>query len=114
MHGELAVHGIGVTAVCPGIIDTPIVGKMRVRGGDEQESRRRAVQTFTRRSYSPERLAEGILTAIRKNKVVAPITPEARLFWWITRWCPWLAYWINRRGSARVAREAEAAQRATG
>jgi len=35
MHGELAVHGIGVTAVCPGIIDTPIVGTMRMRGGDE-------------------------------------------------------------------------------
>ena len=112
MHGELAVHGIGVTAVCPGIIDTPIVGTMRMRGGDEEESRRRAVQVFTRRAYSPERLAEGILKAIRKNKVVAPITPEARLFWWIVRWCPWLAHWMNRRGSARVAREAEEMQRA--
>jgi NAD(P)-dependent dehydrogenase (short-subunit alcohol dehydrogenase family) len=114
MRGELAVHGIGVTAVCPGIIDTPIVGKMRVRGGDEEESRRRAVQVFTRRAYSPERLAEGILKAIRKNKAVAPITPEARLFWWITRWSPWLAHWMNRRGSARVAREAEEAHRVAG
>jgi NAD(P)-dependent dehydrogenase (short-subunit alcohol dehydrogenase family) len=110
MRGELAVHGIGVTAVCPGIIDTPIVGKMRIRGGDVEESRRRAVRIFTRRAYSPERLAEGILTAIRKNKIVAPITPEARAFWWIMRWCPWLAHRLNRRSAARIAREAEAAE----
>jgi NAD(P)-dependent dehydrogenase (short-subunit alcohol dehydrogenase family) len=114
MRGELAVHGIGVTAVCPGIIDTPIVGKMRIRGGDAEESRRRAVQVFTRRAYSPERLAEGILTAIRKNKIVAPIAPEARAFWWIMRWCPWLAHRLNRRSAARIAREAEEAQRAAG
>jgi NAD(P)-dependent dehydrogenase (short-subunit alcohol dehydrogenase family) len=112
MRGELAVHGIGVTAVCPGIIDTPIVGKMRIRGGNAEESRRRTIETFTRRNYTPERLAEGILSAIRKNKVVAPITPEARVLWWLVRWCPWLAHWMNRRGSARIAREAEEAQRA--
>jgi NAD(P)-dependent dehydrogenase (short-subunit alcohol dehydrogenase family) len=29
---ELAPHGIGVTAVCPGVIDTPIVGSSRTYG----------------------------------------------------------------------------------
>jgi NAD(P)-dependent dehydrogenase (short-subunit alcohol dehydrogenase family) len=106
MRGELAPHGIGVTAVCPGIINTPIVGKMRIRGLAGHESRQQAVQTFSRRNYPPERLAAGILDAIRKNKAVAPITPEARAGWWLTRLAPGLVHWLNRRAGRRIAEEA--------
>lgn len=106
MRGELAPHGIGVTAVCPGIINTPIVGKMRVRGLAGHESRQQAVQAFTRRNYPPERLAAGILDAIRRNKAVAPITPEARAGWWLKRLAPGLVHWLNRRAGKRIAEEA--------
>jgi NAD(P)-dependent dehydrogenase (short-subunit alcohol dehydrogenase family) len=108
-RGELAIHGIGVTAVCPGIINTPIVQRMRVYGGSEEESRKQAVQAFTRRNYPPEKVAEGILDAIQKNRIVAPITLEARLFWKLTRWAPWLVHWINRRATARAIRQANEA-----
>ncbi len=111
LAGELSVHGIGVTAVCPGIINTPIVRNMTVYGPDPEESRRQATRTFTRRNYGPERLAEGILSAIQGDKIVAPITIEARLFWKLTRWTPGLVHWINRRASKRLAEETARAAR---
>jgi NAD(P)-dependent dehydrogenase (short-subunit alcohol dehydrogenase family) len=105
LHGELAVHGIGVTAICPGIINTPIVRNMAVYGADPEEARNQASQAFTRRNYTPERLAKGILSAIQKDRLVAPITIESRLFWKLTRWTPGLVHWLNRRASKRVAEE---------
>jgi NAD(P)-dependent dehydrogenase (short-subunit alcohol dehydrogenase family) len=105
-RGELAMHDIGVTAICPGIINTPIVHNMRVYSGNEDDSRQQAVQAFSRRNYPPEKLAEGILAAIRKNKAVAPITLEARLFWKLTRWVPGLVHWINRKATERAIRDA--------
>jgi hypothetical protein len=76
-----------------------------VYSGNEDESRRQAMQAFGRRNYPPEKVAEGILDAIRKNKAVAPITVEARLFWKLTRWVPGLVHWLNRKATERAIRE---------
>jgi NAD(P)-dependent dehydrogenase (short-subunit alcohol dehydrogenase family) len=101
---ELAMHGIGVTVVCPGVINTPIVERMRLRGpGDTEENRQRGIDFFERRNYPPSRVAAGILDAIRKNKAVAPIAPEARLFWYLVRFFPGLVRRISRKIFEREA-----------
>jgi NAD(P)-dependent dehydrogenase (short-subunit alcohol dehydrogenase family) len=103
---ELRRHGIGVTAVCPGIINTPITTSSRMRGpGATAENRQRMVELYQWRNYGPERVARNILRAIQRNRLVAPISPEAWAMYWLKRWAPWAMRWLNRVAADRVARE---------
>ncbi len=86
---ELAPLGIGVTAICPGIINTPIVRNSPMRGR-LAATRQEAVALFERRNYPPERVAEAILEAVARNRAVAPVSPEARMAWWLRRLAPGL------------------------
>ncbi len=96
---ELAEHRIGVTAVCPGIINTAIVRTGRQYGAiDTEERREEGVRAFARRNYGPERVAQGILKAIQKNRGVAPISPEAWGGYWVKRLFPWLISLVGRLG----------------
>ena len=109
LRAELARSRIGVTAVCPGIINTSITKRMRARGAAEDpETRERMVRLFEQRNYGPERVAEGILRAIARNRAVAPVSPEARLFWYLKRFTPGVVRAISRLASNRAAREAAA------
>ena len=75
---ELHSHRIGVTAVCPGIINTPITETSPMRGvADVPVERKRMMQLYERRNYGPERVARNVLKAIQRNRAVAPISPES-------------------------------------
>jgi len=78
MRSELAPHRIGVSAICPGIVNTKIVETARLRGGNV--SREELVGMYRRRNYGPEKVALAILGAVVKNRGVVPVTPEA----WVT------------------------------
>lgn len=78
LRTELRRHGIGVTAICPGIIDTPITRSSPLRGRYAAEGQREEMtEAYRKRGYGPERVAENVLKAIRRNRGVAPVTPEA-------------------------------------
>ncbi|MEU9845498.1 SDR family oxidoreductase, partial [Actinomadura sp. NPDC048032] len=82
MRAELKGQGIGVSAVCPGIVNTNITRTSRFVGrGEEDEalSRERVTRAYARRGYGPERVAEQIVAAVRGDRAVVPVTPEARL-----------------------------------
>jgi NAD(P)-dependent dehydrogenase (short-subunit alcohol dehydrogenase family) len=88
---ELRPHGIGVTAVCPGLIDTPITRNARLVGEmDKPEKREEMVSGYQRRGYLPDRVAANILKAVQKNRLVAPISPEAWALYYMKRFAPWL------------------------
>jgi NAD(P)-dependent dehydrogenase (short-subunit alcohol dehydrogenase family) len=89
LREELAPHGIGVTAICPGIINTPITESSRLVG-PIREMRGQMVDLYRRRNYGPERVAENILRAVQRNRAVAPISPEAWFFYYLKRFAPWL------------------------
>ena len=102
LRAELSVHGIGVTAVCPGVINTAIVRTSKMYGlNEDPELREQGIRAFERRNYSPERVAQKILRAVQKNRGVAPISPEAWAGYWIKRLAPGLIAWFARR-SARA------------
>ena len=95
---ELEPQGIGVTAVCPGVIDTPITRSARLVGEmDKPEVREQMMSSYGRRGYTPERVAENILRAVQRDRLVAPISPEAWVLYYLKRFAPWAARWIGRK-----------------
>jgi NAD(P)-dependent dehydrogenase (short-subunit alcohol dehydrogenase family) len=101
LREELRPHGIGVTAICPGIVNTPITRSARTRGAAaDPKVRERVVTMYQRRNYGPERVAVNILKAVERNRAVAPVAPEAWISWAVTRLSPRLAGWTARRMAA--------------
>jgi NAD(P)-dependent dehydrogenase (short-subunit alcohol dehydrogenase family)/pimeloyl-ACP methyl ester carboxylesterase len=81
LRAELAPHGIGVSAICPGLVNTAITRTARFAGaGEEEQERRRArsARLYGLRNYPPEKVARAILRAVQRDSAVVPVTPEAR------------------------------------
>jgi NAD(P)-dependent dehydrogenase (short-subunit alcohol dehydrogenase family) len=110
LRSELDGHGIGVTAVCPGVINTPIVRTSHMYGAAATpEGQEKGAEMFARRNYGPDRVARGILNAIQKNRAVAPISPEAWTGYWLKRLFPWIVAGLGRL-VARAQVRADAAE----
>jgi NAD(P)-dependent dehydrogenase (short-subunit alcohol dehydrogenase family) len=108
LRDELRRHGIGVTAICPGIINTPITRSSRLRGRAAREGARDyLVAMYERRGYGPERVAEAIVRAVTRNAAVAPVSPEAWLMYLLKRLSPGLSAWLNRKAGERFERDLE-------
>ena len=104
LREELHPHGVGVTAICPGIINTPITRNARARGdADNPETRDRLVKFYERRNYGPERVAVNILKAVERGRIVAPVAAEAWVGYGMKRLSPRLTGWSQRR-AARMTR----------
>ncbi|KUO08699.1 SDR family oxidoreductase [Streptomyces sp. DSM 15324] len=81
LRAELAGQGIGVTAICPGLVNTGITGTATFVGVDAAEERRRrkrATRAYGLRNYPAEKVADAILRAVVRDEAVVPVTPEAR------------------------------------
>lgn len=110
LRGELGRHRIGVTAVCPGIINTAIARTSRMRGlYAAPAAHQRMIEMFARRNYTPERVAENILKAVQRGRVVAPIAAEAWLMYYLKRFAPGVLAWLNRKTGERMRRDVEQA-----
>ena len=82
LRAELDSAGIGLTTVCPGVIDTNIVSTTRfdVPAGQKAQAeacRKHIEKMFAARRYGPEKVAKAIVSAVKKNKPIRPVSPEA-------------------------------------
>lgn len=80
LGAEFAEYGIGVSAICPGIVNTPITTATRYVGLSEAEQAERArniSKQYARRNYPPSKVAYAIVKAVRQGTPVVPVTPEA-------------------------------------
>ena len=107
LRDELRPHGIGVTTICPGLINTPITESSPMRGPQATpEARAYMQEVYRKRNYTADRVAENVLKAIARNRGVAPISPEAWLMYVLKRLSPGLVAWVNGRLKQRGLREA--------
>ncbi|MFB8268247.1 SDR family oxidoreductase [Streptomyces sp. NPDC055955] len=91
LRAELAGQGIGVSAICPGLVNTNITATARFAGVDAEEEKRRQKKSsrlYGLRNYPPEKVADAILTAVVRNQAVVPVTPEARGAHLMSRFTP--------------------------
>lgn len=91
LRAELAGQGIGVSAICPGLVNTGITSTTHFAGADAQEEKRLQKKTsrlYGLRNFPPEKVASAILRAVVKNQAVVPVTPEARGAHLMSRFTP--------------------------
>ncbi|GGY50456.1 short chain dehydrogenase [Streptomyces xanthochromogenes] len=91
LRAELAGQGIGVSAICPGLVNTNITSTTRFAGADATEEKRLQKKTsrlYGLRNFPPEKVASAILRAVAKNQAVVPVTPEARGAHLMSRFAP--------------------------
>ncbi|WP_328789691.1 MULTISPECIES: SDR family oxidoreductase [unclassified Streptomyces] len=91
LRAELASKSIGVSAICPGIINTNITATSRFAGVDEAEEKRRQERSsrlYGLRNFPPEKVADAILRAVVRNEAVVPVTPESKGALWMSRFAP--------------------------
>jgi 2-hydroxycyclohexanecarboxyl-CoA dehydrogenase len=88
LRADWSGQGVGVTAICPGFINTPIAGSARFTGGKEDPRRRaRLVKVFSH-AHPPEKVGAAIVKAIATNRAVVPVGFEAVLGWYAHRLTP--------------------------
>ncbi len=91
LRAELAGQDIGVSAICPGIVNTGITSTARFTGVDAEEEKRRRKRSsrlYGLRNYPPEKVADAVLRAVAENRAVVPVTPEARGARLLSRFAP--------------------------
>jgi 3-oxoacyl-[acyl-carrier protein] reductase len=84
---------IGVTALCPGFVRTPMLETFET--GDAGQ-RRHAIPAWL--CARPEAIGAAAVRAIQRNQGLVVITPAARLLWWTARLSPGLLDWLTRQG----------------
>ncbi|MCF4167630.1 SDR family oxidoreductase [Zavarzinia compransoris] len=99
LRAELSGQGIGVSTICPGLIDTGITDRTRFVGASEDEQARKrasASRLYARRALTAEAVAADIVAAIEEDRAVARTGMEAVAFDLIGRVSPGLMRMIAR------------------
>ncbi len=93
LRAELDAAGVGLTTICPGLINTNILSATGFHAPQGRESavparRAQLERMFELRRYGPEKVAAAILSSVLKNKAVRPVTPEAYLLYGTSKVMP--------------------------
>ncbi len=103
LNAELSPRGVHVTAICPGIIDTAIVGTAAMRG--ELAARQERIGDFYKRfGASPAQVAEAVVDAIRRRQVIRTVPrSHAAVGWAVRRISPRAAQVLARQTARLMA-----------
>jgi 2-hydroxycyclohexanecarboxyl-CoA dehydrogenase len=88
LRADWSGHGVGVTAICPGFINTPIARSTRFTGGKEDARvREKLVKGFSR-AHPPAKVGAAIVRAIATDRAVVAVGFESVLGWYVHRLTP--------------------------
>jgi short-subunit dehydrogenase len=86
---DLKRYRIGVTLVCPGAVDTPLVGTVDIIGVDtEHPTMRKMKARFQRHAVPPEKVAEKIIKGVERNRYLVVTSPDIRALVLVQRYVP--------------------------
>lgn len=104
LRAEYGRRGLGVTALCPGFVDTNLFDAAP-RGSDRQENKRPPEWLLTR----PEKVAARAVKAIYCNRALVVTPTHARLAYLGKRFLPGLLDWANHLSRKQMVRSKVAA-----
>jgi 2-hydroxycyclohexanecarboxyl-CoA dehydrogenase len=88
LRADWAPQGVGVTAICPGFINTGIATATRFTGGQEDPAQRERLVRGFQKGHSPEKVGQAIVWAIAGNRAVVPVGFESVIGWYAHRLAP--------------------------
>jgi NADP-dependent 3-hydroxy acid dehydrogenase YdfG len=74
-------HGLTVSVICPAVINSGIDRRVRYKGDQAGAVSLEKVQDLFAKGLPPERVADAILDAFRRNRAVVPVGLGASLPW---------------------------------
>jgi short-subunit dehydrogenase len=90
LRAEFGPRGVGVTALCPGLVRTNMFRAAKTAPG-------KSIRELPSWLYtSPERVALRAVRAIRRSEGLVLITPLAHFLWGFKRLAPGLLDWLQR------------------
>lgn len=88
LRADWGPRGVGVSAVCPGVIDTAIAARTRFRGERAAAETMARVRRLFARGHPPELVAGAIVDAVVRDRPVVPVGAEARMGWFLNGLVP--------------------------
>jgi NAD(P)-dependent dehydrogenase (short-subunit alcohol dehydrogenase family) len=88
LDAEVSPRGVHVSAICPGIINTPITRATSMHGALAPK-RERIIRFYERFGASPDVVADAVLDAVRRNTLIRPV-PRSHVLpaWYLRRLHP--------------------------
>lgn len=97
LRADWGPRGIGVSAVCPGVVATRIAESTRFRGERASDATKARVANLFAHGHRPEVVGRAVVDAIRHDRPVVPVGAEA--------WAGWLLRGVvPSRAADRLAR----------
>lgn len=90
---EVVDRGVGVSWVCPGLVETPFVGKADL---DPEKDLPLLARVLVPK-LQPEDVARATLRAVERNRGEVVMPRMMRFFAWTRRLAPATADWLNRK-----------------
>lgn len=107
LRGEAAQHGVRVSVICPGVIDTPLLDKGNppdLPPTVEMPDGRAMLEKAIGKAYSPELLAEDVMRGVAANRAYIVSPRHARVAWRLFRVSPELMVRTLPAGVRRLLR----------
>jgi NAD(P)-dependent dehydrogenase (short-subunit alcohol dehydrogenase family) len=102
---DLRQHGVGVTVVCPGAVDTPMKHSATILGVPaERPELLELRQRFDRRAVSPETVARLARAAIERDRFLVVTSWDARVLHFCKRHLPRVHHLVMRHVSRTLNR----------
>jgi short-subunit dehydrogenase len=86
LRADWAGRGVGVSVICPGVINTPIASHSRLYG--RLASRQERIVRAFRFGHSPDLVGKAIVRAVERNQAIVPVGLESSLAYRVLRFAP--------------------------